>query len=171
MRSEAAPRQGAWLDSARMLKVGDQAPEFSGTDCQGRQVSLSALRGRKVVLFFFPKVFTPGCTLENEYFRDHYGEISQLGAELVGVSVDPAARSCEFAAELKVQFSLLSDANREISRAYDVLWPVLKVDRRMTFILDLEGRVEKIIKHEVRVYRHLDDVLDHLRSTQPAQVR
>lgn len=135
-------------------------------------MSLSALRGRKVVLFFFPRVFTPGCTLENRYFRDHYGEVSQLGAELVGVSVDPAARSCEFAAQERIQFSLLSDVDRAISRAYGVLWPVLNVDRRMTFILDREARIERIIHHEVRVYRHLDDVLEHLRNTAgPAPVR
>lgn len=149
-----------------MLKVGDKAPAFSGQDCQGREVSLSALRGRRVVLFFFPRVFTLGCTIENRYFRDHYEEVSELGAELVGVSVDPQAKSCEFAEQEDIHFALLSDASREISRDYDVLWPVFNVDRRITFVISPDGVIERIIHHELRVYRHLDDVLEHLRTGQ-----
>src|SRR5689334_16863747 len=70
-----------------MLNVGDKAPDFEATDCQGRKVSLATLRGRPVVLFFFPKAFTIGCTIEIRAFRDNYGRIRELGAELVGVSV------------------------------------------------------------------------------------
>jgi peroxiredoxin Q/BCP len=153
-----------------MPNVGDPAPPFSGTDCHGRQVSLEALRGKRVVLFFFPRVFTAGCTLENRYFRDHYQEVRALGAELVGVSVDPAARSCEFAQQEDIHFSLLSDPSREISRAYDVLWPLLNVDKRKTFVIDPNGVIERVLHHEVRIYRHLDDVLAHLRERPPAQL-
>jgi peroxiredoxin Q/BCP len=151
-----------------MIQIGDPAPEFSGTDCQGRPVSLAGFRGRKVVLFFFPRVFTAGCTLENRYFRDHYEEVRALGADLVGVSVDPAAKSCEFASQENIHFALLSDSSREISRAYGVLWPLLNVDKRMTFVIDEQGKVERILHHEVRVFRHLDDVLAHLRQHVPA---
>jgi len=151
-----------------MIQVGDPAPEFAGTDCQGRPVTLFGFRGRKVVLFFFPRVFTAGCTLENRYFRDHYEEVRALGAELVGVSVDPAAKSCEFASQENIHFALLSDSSREISRAYGVLWPLLNVDKRMTFVIDEQGKVERILHHEVRVFRHLDDVLAHLREQVPA---
>jgi peroxiredoxin Q/BCP len=153
-----------------MLNVGDPAPGFTGLDCHGRQVSLEAFRGQRVVLFFFPKVFTAGCTLENRYFRDLFGEVKALGAELVGVSVDPAAKSCEFAAQEDIHFALLSDASREISRAYEVLWPLLNVDKRKTFVIDPGGRIERILHHEVRIYRHLDDVLAHLRERTPAQL-
>lgn len=147
-----------------MIQVGAPAPDFTATDCQGRPVSLSSLRGRRVVLFFFPKAFTIGCTLETRAFRDNHALIQRLGAELVGVSVDSVRTQCEFAAKEDIHFALLGDEQRHISRAYDVLWPVLKVDRRVTFIIDPAGTVESIIRHEVRVYRHLDDVLRYLRE-------
>ena len=147
-----------------MLAVGDSAPDFTATDCQGTSLRLSSLRGRRVVLFFFPKAFTVGCTIENRAFRDNHQLLKQLGAELVGVSVDTQRTQCEFAVKEDIRFALLGDEDRHISRAYDVLWPVLNVDRRVTFIIDPHGRVEHIIRHEVRVYRHLDDVLSYLRA-------
>jgi thioredoxin-dependent peroxiredoxin len=147
-----------------MLDVGEKAPEIDATDCQGRQVRLSELRGRRVVLFFFPKAFTVGCTVENRAFRDNHALIRSLGAELVGVSVDSVKRQCEFAEKESLQFPLVGDASKEIGRAYGVLWPVVQIDRRVTFIIDPAGVVENVIKHEVRVTRHLDDVLEWLRE-------
>ncbi|MBZ4397096.1 peroxiredoxin [Myxococcus sp. MISCRS1] len=147
-----------------MLAIGDLAPDFVAIDCHGVPLSLSALRGRRVVLFFFPKAFTLGCTIENRAFRDNHLHLQELGAELVGVSVDTQATQCAFAEKEDIHFSLLGDPDRVISRAYDVLWPVLRVDRRVTFIIGPEGRIEDIIRHEVRVYRHLDDVLAYLES-------
>ncbi|WP_224247797.1 peroxiredoxin [Hyalangium gracile] len=147
-----------------MIQVGDPAPEFTATDCQGHPFSLAALRGRRVVLFFFPRAFTIGCTIEIRAFRDNQARIEALGAQLVGVSVDSVSTQCAFAQQENIHFSLLGDEQRSISTAYDVLWPVLKVDRRVTFIIDPAGRVESIIRHEVRVYRHLDDVLKYLQA-------
>ncbi len=147
-----------------MLDVGQVAPDFSGTDCQGRPFSLSALRGRRVVLFFFPKAFTLGCTEETRHFRDNQERLRQLGAELVGVSVDSVSTQCAFAEQENIHFALLGDEARTISQAYDVLWPVLKVDRRVTYIIDPQGTIESVIRHEVRVYKHLDDVLGYLRE-------
>ncbi|HEX8701711.1 MAG TPA: peroxiredoxin [Myxococcaceae bacterium] len=147
-----------------MIQVGDRAPDFTATDCQGRSVSLSSLRGRRVVLFFFPKAFTPGCTIETRAFRDNHGEIQSLGAELVGVSVDSVRTQCAFATKEDIHFALLGDEDRRISSRYEVLWPVLNVDRRVTFIIDPAGVVESVIRHEIRVYRHLDDVLRYLRE-------
>ncbi len=147
-----------------MIQVGEVAPDFTATDCQGRSVCLSALRGRRVVLFFFPRAFTPGCTLETRAFRDNHGHIQQLGAELVGVSVDSVRTQCAFAAQESIHFSLIGDEDRHISSRYGVLWPVLNVDRRVTFIIDPAGKVESLIRHEVRVYRHLDDVLRYLQE-------
>lgn len=147
-----------------MIEVGAPAPDFTGTDCQGRPVSLATLRGRRVVLFFFPKAFTPACTIEARAFRDNQARIEALGAELVGVSVDSTRTQCEFAEKEDIHFALLSDEARGISRAYDVLWPVLNVDRRVTFIIGPDGVVESVIRHEARVWRHLDDVLDYLQK-------
>ncbi len=147
-----------------MLDVGQAAPDFTGTDCQQRPFSLSALRGRRVVLFFFPKAFTLACTEETRHFRDNHARIQELGAELVGVSVDSVRTQCAFAERENVHFALLGDEQCTLSKAYDVLWPVLNVDRRVTYIIDPEGRIESVIRHEVRVYKHLDDVLRYLRE-------
>ncbi len=147
-----------------MLKAGDLAPDFTAIDCQGNPVSLSAFRGRRVVLFFFPKAFTLGCTIENRAFRDNHALIRSLGAELIGVSVDTVQRQCEFAEQENLRFALIGDESKEIGRAWDVLWPVLEIDRRATFLINPEGVIEHVIHHEVRVYRHLDDVLAWLRE-------
>ena len=147
-----------------MLDVGDLAPDFTGTDCQGHPFSLSALRGRRVVLFFFPRAFTIGCVVENRAFRDNHERIRELGAELVGVSVDTVKTQCDFAAQENIRFTLLGDEERTISRQYGVLWPVLNIDRRVTYIIDPRGIIESVIRHEVRVYRHLDDVLRYLQE-------
>ena len=150
-----------------MLAVGDAAPEFEAQDCRGRTVTLAALRGRPVVLFFVPRAFTVACTLEVRAFRDNHERIRELGAELVGVSVDSAQRQCEFAEAENVQFTLLGDESRALSKPFGVLWPVLNVDRRVTFILDEEGTVEHVIHHEVKVYRHLDDCIAYLEQRPP----
>jgi peroxiredoxin Q/BCP len=147
-----------------MISVGDEAPDFAAMDCRGRPVRLSAYRGRRVALFFFPRAFTPGCTIENRAFRDNYGLIQSLGAELIGVSVDSVQRQCEFAERENLRFPLIGDESKEIGRSYGVLWPILEIDRRVTFIVGPDGRVEQVIRHELRVYRHLDDVLAWLRA-------
>lgn len=147
-----------------MIKAGDFAPDFTAVDCERRTVRLSDFRGKRTVLFFFPKAFTLGCTIENRAFRDNHALIRSLGAELIGVSVDSVKRQCEFAEKENIRFTLIGDESKDIGRAYGVLWPVLDVDRRVTFIIDPGGVVEHVIWHELRVYRHLDDVLAWLRS-------
>ncbi len=146
-----------------MLRAGDLAPEFSALDCRGRTVTLSAFRGqRRVVLFFFPRAFTPACTLEVRNFRDNHQRISALNAELIGISVDRSERNCRFADAEGLEFSLIGDESRTISEKYGVIWPVLKIDRRATFVINLQGVIEEVIHHELQVYRHLEDVLDRL---------
>jgi peroxiredoxin Q/BCP len=78
--------------------------------------------------------------------------------------VDSVHTQCAFAAQENIHFALLGDEERRISRAYDVLWPLLNVDRRVTFIINPEGKVESLIRHAARVYRHLDDVLRYLQQ-------
>ena len=105
-----------------MLKAGDSAPDFAAVDCQGRQVRLSGLKGKKVVLFFFPKAFTPACTIEIRNFRDHQAAIEAKNATLIGVSLDKPERQCEFAKAEKIDFALISDQSRSISESYGVVW-------------------------------------------------
>lgn len=154
-----------------MVSVGDIAPDFDTVDCRGERLQLSSFRGqRKVVLFFFPKAFSPACTLEVRNFRDNYQRITQLDAELIGVSVDKAERNCRFATEEGLQFRLIGDESRAISGLYGVMWPVLRIDRRATFVIGLDGKVEDVFHHEVQVYRHLEDVLDRLAAAKGAPV-
>ncbi|MBS1150642.1 MAG: Thiol peroxidase, Bcp-type [Myxococcaceae bacterium] len=145
-----------------MLKSGDVAPDFAAVDCQGRPVKLSDLRGKKVVLFFFPKAFTPICTIEIRNFRDHQAAIEARNATLIGVSLDKPARQCEFAKSEQIDFALIGDESRAISESYGVVWPLVRRDRRATFLIDEQGRIEAVINDEVKVYRHLDDVLAKL---------
>jgi peroxiredoxin Q/BCP len=146
-----------------MLQLGDLAPDFDTVDCRSERLVLSSFRGqRKVVLFFFPKAFSPACTVEVRHFRDNYDRIRGLNAELIGVSVDKADRQCRFALDEGLQFRLVGDESRVISEQYGVIWPVLRVDRRATFVIGFDGRIEDVFHHEVLVYRHLEDVLERL---------
>ena len=139
------------------------APDFDVLDCRGERVRLSSFRGKKkVVLFFFPRAFTPACTLEVRHFRDNYERISSLNAELIGVSVDKVERNCRFAEAEGLQFRLIGDESRALSEKFGVVWPVLRIDRRATFVIDENGVIDEVIHHEVQVYRHLEHVLERL---------
>ncbi|HXX29378.1 MAG TPA: peroxiredoxin [Myxococcaceae bacterium] len=152
-----------------MLNAGDRAPDFEGKDCQGKPVRLRDYRGRSVVLFFFPKAFSVHCTEEVRHFRDNQARLRALGAELIGVSVDSFETQCAFAKEEKVEFPLLGDADRTLSELFGVLWPVVRVDRRVTFLIDPDGAVEEVVKHETKVHRHLDDVVAALERRRGAK--
>ena len=146
-----------------LLKVGDVAPDFDAVDCRGHRVTLSEYKGKKkVVLFFFPRAFTPACTLEVRNFRDNHSRITDAGAELIGVSVDKAEKNCKFAEAEGLQFRLIGDESRVVSELYGVVWPVLRIDRRATFVIDEQGVIVEVIHHEVQVYRHLEDVLERI---------
>ncbi len=148
------------------LERGDPAPDFEAIDCRGQKVVLSEFRGKKkVVLFFFPRAFTPACTLEVRNFRDNHERITAAGAELIGVSVDKSEKNCKFAEAEGLQFRLIGDESRVISEKYGVVWPVLRIDRRATFVIDELGIIDQVIHHEVQVYRHLEDVLERLGAT------
>lgn len=145
-----------------MLRVGDLAPNFTATTSQGQTITLSDLRGRRVVLFFFPKAFTTGCTIETRRFRDHYAEIAGLGAEVIGVSVDREQVQCDFASREGVPYPMIGDDSRTINRSYDVLWPILNVSQRVTYVIGPDGRIELVLHHEILVNKHLDEVKRHL---------
>jgi thioredoxin-dependent peroxiredoxin len=147
-----------------VLHVGAIAPEFEAQSSDGRTLRLSQLRGKAVVLYFYPKAFTPICTVETRRFRDSYAELTSLGAEVVGVSADDIGVQCEFGRREQVAFPLLADSGGRIAAAYGVLWPALSRARRVTFVLDEEGTVELVAWHEFQVSKHLDEVLHHLRK-------
>jgi thioredoxin-dependent peroxiredoxin len=142
-----------------MLKVGDIAPEIDAATTDGSRFVLSAQKGLCTVVYFFPKAFTPGCTVETRRFRDNYTEIALAGASIVGVSTDDNATQCRFSEELRTPFPLIGDADRAISRAYDVLWPLVGVAKRVTFVIGPERRILATFRHEIDVTKHRDDVL------------
>jgi peroxiredoxin len=145
-----------------MLKIGDLAPDFTAQATNGQTVTLHALRGRPVVIYFFPKAFTMGCTIETRQFRDNYAELSTLGAEVIGISADRFDSQCRFADDNKLPFALVGDEDKRISEAFGVLWPLIRIPQRVTFVVDEEGIVRAVFHHEVQISRHLDDVRDFL---------
>jgi peroxiredoxin Q/BCP len=147
-----------------VLAVGAVAPEFEAQSSDRRTVRLSDFRGKAVVLYFFPKAFTPLCALETRRFRDNHADILELGAEVVGVSSDELDVQCEFGRRQQVNFPLLADADRRIASAYGVLWPMFGRARRITFVIGEQATIELVCWHEFQVSKHLDEVLLHLQK-------
>jgi peroxiredoxin len=141
-----------------MLSVGDRAPDFSARTTDGQTLSLSQLRGRPVVIYFYPRAFTPGCTAETRRFRDNYDDLLRFGAEVIGISTDDHERQCKFAQAEKVKFPLIGDKKSEIQALFDVKRPILSSNRRVTYVIDEEGMIAAVFHHEFQVLRHMDDV-------------
>jgi peroxiredoxin len=142
-----------------MLKVGEVAPAFSERTSDGRVVTLPALLGKPVILYFFPKAFTHGCTVETKGFRDNYEDLRELGFEVIGISTDSPEEQCRFAQQLGVAYPMIGDRQGHVARAYGVLWPIIPLARRITYVLDERHVVAGVFHHEFQVSRHLDEVL------------
>jgi peroxiredoxin Q/BCP len=146
------------------LHEGDPAPDFTVAADDGRTVSLSDFRGKKVVLYFYPKDDTPGCTVEACAFRDGFQQIQSKGAEILGVSADSAASHQKFKEKYNLNFPLLADTDKKIVNAYGV-WkeksmygrPYMGIERT-TFLIDESGVIQKIFP-KVDVKIHYDEVV------------
>ena len=137
----------AMLLGATSLKVGDQAPDFTLPDQDGKPVSLAkALQAGPVILAFYPKAFTPGCTRQNSNFRDKYAEVEQKGAQVFGVSVDTVETQRKFKAEYKLPYSLLSDEGGKVAKQYSGTMPVVGVANRANFVIGQDGKIAQIIE-------------------------
>jgi thioredoxin-dependent peroxiredoxin len=147
-----------------MIHVGERAPDFTAETTTGTPVRLSEMRGKRVVVYFFPKAFTTGCSIETKRFRDVHGDIKALGAEVLAVSSDKHETQCEFASSMNVEFPMIGDSDKTISKAYGVLWPILGLDRRITFVIDEEGIVRGVFNHEILPQKHIEDTLRLLRE-------
>ena len=151
------------------LKEGDKAPDFSAPTYGGTQVSLADFKGKHVVLYFYPKDDTPGCTKEACAFRDHFGEFRRKGAEVLGVSVDTVRSHDKFAKKFKLPFTLLSDEDKKIVQAYGVWGEKRFMGRtylgthRVTFLIGPDGRLKKIWPN-VKPEEHAGEVLAALDS-------
>ena len=134
-----------------MLNIGDRAPDFTLNDKDGKDVSLSDFAGKKVVLYFYPKDNTPGCTRQACAFATAYDEFQQKGVQVIGISRDSVASHLKFAEKYNLPFVLLSDPDLEAIQAYGV-WQEKKLYGkvsmgvvRTTFIIDEEGMIEKVM--------------------------
>ncbi len=146
------------------LKVGDPAPEFSAPTQTGDTVTLASLRGKPVVLYFYPKDDTPGCTTEACSFRDAWAAVKQAGVAVLGVSTDPVKSHARFAEKFKLPFPLLADEDRKIVTAYGVWGEKVFMGRkyqgthRVTFLIAGDGRIAAIWP-KVKPEGHADEVL------------
>ena len=142
-----------------MLKVGDRAPAIDAMTSSGTRFVLAAQSGLCTVVYFFPKAFTPGCTVETKSFRDNHVELEIAGAMVVGISTDNLATQCNFARSIKTPFPMIGDDDSSISRAYDVLWPIVGIAKRVTYVINNEQQIEAVFRHELDAIKHRDDVL------------
>jgi peroxiredoxin Q/BCP len=149
-----------------MLKEGDIAPDFSTRDTNGNTVKLSDFRGQKVVLYFYPKDDTPGCTKEACSFRDADSVYREQGIKVLGVSLDTEQSHQAFASKFSLPFTLLSDTDHSVSDAFGVYGEQTSSSTgnkymglaRKTFLIDEQGRIKKVFD-KVNVESHADEVL------------
>ena len=152
-----------------MLKVGDKAPAFTGTIENGETISLSEYLGKKVILYFYPKDDTPGCTKQGCNLRDHYSELKDMGFEILGVSPDSPNKHEKFITKYKFPFSLIADESKEIIQAYGVWGPKKFMGKeydgllRTTFLIDEKGVITHIIDN-VKTKDHTAQIIDLLNS-------
>ena len=147
-----------------MLKEGDKAPDFTANDQNGETVRLKDLKGQRVVLYFYPKDDTPGCTKEACSFRDADDVYRKKGIKVLGVSIDDEKSHQKFISKYQLPFDLLADTDKEIVEAYGV-WGEKSMygkkymgTHRKTFLIDERGRIAKIFD-KVDVAKHADEVL------------
>lgn len=147
------------------LKAGDKAPNFSAQDEQGNTISLSDYKGKKLVIFFYPKASTPTCTTEACNLRDNYKDLQDKGYEILGVSADSAKRQSNFKDKYDFPYPLLADENKEVIKAFGVWGEKKFMGRtfdgihRVTFVIDENAIIEKVIE-KVKAKIHTEQILE-----------
>lgn len=147
------------------LKVGDKAPDFTSVDQDGNTIKLSDYKGKKLVLFFYPKASTPGCTIEACNLRDNYQLFVSKGYDILGVSADSEKRQSNFRNKYNFPYPLLADESKEVLNAYQVWGPKKFMGReydgihRTTFVIDENGILEDVIL-KVKTKNHTSQILE-----------
>lgn len=147
------------------LKVGDKVPDFSSKDQDGNTINLSDYKGKKLVVFFYPRANTPTCTTEACNLNDNYDQLKNEGYELLGVSEDSQRKQSNFSKKFGFQYSLLADVDHEVIDAFGVWGPKKFMGRefdgihRITFVIDENGVVEKVID-KVKAKEHAAQILN-----------
>ena len=152
-----------------VLKVGIKAPSFKLKNQDGKIISIADLKGKPIVLYFYPKDDTPGCTKEACNFRDEFPKFGKVKAEIIGVSIDSVESHKKFANKYKLPFNLLSDEKKEVVEKYGVWQEKSMYGKkymgivRTTFIIDTEGKINKIFP-KVKVDDHNKEVMEALKE-------
>ncbi len=152
-----------------MIKEGDAAPDFTVKDENGEEVKLSDFRGQKVVLYFYPKDDTPGCTKEACSFRDNFSTLTNENIKILGVSTDNEKSHRKFIAKYDLPFTLLADTDHAIADAYGSYGEKQFMGKtytgvlRKTFLIDEDGKIKKVFD-KVKVAEHADEVLKAFES-------
>jgi len=152
------------------LNVNDKAPEFTLQDENGKEISLKSLRGKVVVLYFYPRADTPGCTIEACEFRDTYKQMQKTGAVLLGISPDTPQAQKKFQDKFQLPFSLLADADKKVADAFGVLQEKNMYGKkvmgivRTTFIVGPDGKIQHIFP-KVKAEGHAAQVLAYLKES------
>lgn len=147
------------------LKEGDQAPGFEGKDQNGKTVKLSDFSGKKLVIYFYPKDMTPGCTTQACNLGDNYQKFKSEGYEILGVSADTEKRHQKFIEKYKLPFSLIADTEKEVINVFGVWGPKKFMGRefdgihRTTFVINEKGVIDKIIR-KVKTKEHATQILE-----------
>ncbi len=146
------------------LEIGSIAPAFSGVNQNGETITSEQLRGKKTILFFYPKASTPGCTVEACDFRDHYSDLVEKGFEVIGVSADSVERQLNFATKQELNYNLIADEEKSIITAFEAWGPKKFMGRefdgiyRYTYVIDEVGKIEHFIG-KVKTKEAVDQVL------------
>jgi len=153
------------VSAGELPQVGTAAPDFSLMDQDGKPHQLKDFAGKWLVLYFYPKDDTPGCTQEACAFRDDLSRLTQLGAQVVGVSVDDGASHAEFARKYHLPFPLLADQSAAVAARYGALTDlvVFKFARRYTFLIDPQGRIAKVYQ-KVETSKHSTEIIKDLQQ-------
>ena len=151
--------------AAPILKIGDDAPTFTLPDSQGNQVNLTDYKGKWLVLYFYPKDDTPGCTTEACHFRDDFKFLESLGAKVVGVSIDDSFSHKKFAEKSNLPFPLLSDSSGEVASRYGALnnFLVIKLAKRYTYLINPQGKIAKIYL-SIDTSKHSQEIIEDLKT-------
>jgi thioredoxin-dependent peroxiredoxin len=151
------------MQSITKLETGMKAPNFNAQITSGKTIHLGDYKGKKLVLYFYPKDDTPGCTVEACGLRDEYQKVRELNAEVLGVSVDSVESHQKFTNKFHLPFQLVADPDKNITKAYGVLNDKSNVARRVTFIIDEQGKVAKVFE-TVKPAEHPQEVLEALKA-------
>jgi peroxiredoxin Q/BCP len=151
------------------MEVNDKAPEFTLPDQNGVEVSLKSLRGKYIVLFFYPRADTPGCTIEACEFRDSYKKMQKSGAVLLGISPDAPKAQKKFEEKFSLPFTLLGDADKTVANAYGVMKEKNMYGKkvmgvaRTTFVIGPDGKIVHVFE-KVKPEGHAEEVLEYLKG-------